>query len=56
MVSFAVQKLLCLIRFYLFIFAFVSTALGAGSKKILLHLCQRVQQILKDREQVEEGM
>ena len=36
MVSFAVQELLHLIRFRLFIFAFVSFALGDGSKKILL--------------------
>ena len=33
MVSFAVQKLLSLIRFHLFIFAFVPFALGDGSKK-----------------------
>ena len=36
MVSFAVQKLLSLIWFHLFIFAFVSFALGDRSKKILL--------------------
>ena len=36
MVSFAVQKLLSLIRSHLFIFAFVSFALGDRSKKILL--------------------
>ena len=35
-VSFAVQKLLSLIRCHLFIFAFVSFALGDRSKKILL--------------------
>ena len=35
-VSFAVQKLLSLIRSHLFIFAFVSFALGDRSKKILL--------------------
>ena len=34
MVSFAVQKLLSLIRFHLFIFIFIT--LGGGSKKILL--------------------
>ena len=33
MVSFAVQKLLGLIRSHLFIFAFVSIILGDGSKK-----------------------
>ena len=38
MVSFAVQKLLSLIRSYLFIFVFIFTALGGGSKKILLCL------------------
>ena len=36
MVSFAVQKLLSLIRPHLFVFAFVSFALGDISKKILL--------------------
>ena len=35
-VLFAVQKLLCLIRSYLFIFVFISITLGAGSKRILL--------------------
>ena len=36
MVSFAVQKLVSLIRSHLFIFAFISFALGDWSKKILL--------------------
>ena len=36
MVSFAVQKLLSLIRSHLFIFVFSSITLGDGSKKILL--------------------
>ena len=36
MVSFAVQKLTSLIRFHLFIFAFISFALKDWSKKILL--------------------
>ena len=36
MVSFAVQKLLSLIRFHLFVFAFISFALGDWSRKILL--------------------
>ena len=36
MVSFAVQKLISLIRFPLFIFALISFALGDWSKKILL--------------------
>ena len=42
MVSFAVQKLLSLIRSHLFIFAFVSFALGNRSKKYCYDLCQRV--------------
>ena len=36
MVSFALQKLLSLIRSHLFIFVFISIILGDGSKKILL--------------------
>ena len=36
MVSFVVQKLISLIRFHLFIFAFVSIALGDGPKKTLV--------------------
>ena len=35
-VSFVVQKLLSLIRSYLFVFAFISITLGRGSKRILL--------------------
>jgi len=35
-VSFAVQKLLCLIRSHLFIFDFIFSVLGGGSKRILL--------------------
>ena len=35
-VSFAVQKLLSLIRSHLFIFAFISNTLGGGSWRILL--------------------
>ena len=43
MVSFAVKKLLSLIRFHLFIFAFTSFVLGDRSKKIYWYdLCQRV--------------
>ena len=41
-VSFAVQKHLCLIRSHLFIFVFISFSLGGGSKRMLCHLCQRV--------------
>ena len=36
MISFAVQKLLSLIRSYLFIFVFIFISLGGGSKMILL--------------------
>ena len=36
MVSFAVKKLLSLIRSHLFIFVFIFITLGSGSKKILL--------------------
>ena len=36
MVSFAVQKLLSLIKSHSFIFLFISVTLGGGSKKILL--------------------
>ena len=42
MVSFSVQNLLSLIRPHLFNFAFVSFALGDGSKKYCCNLCQRV--------------
>ena len=41
MVFFAVQRLLSLIRSRLFIFAFVSFALGDRSKKYCFDLCQR---------------
>ena len=36
MVSFAVQKLLSLIKAYLFTFVFISVTLGGGPKRILL--------------------
>ena len=42
MVSFAMQKLLSLIRSHLFIFAFISFALGNIPKKYCYNLCQRV--------------
>ena len=41
MVSFAVQKLLSLIRSHLFIFDFISITLGGGSKKILLRFMSK---------------
>ena len=40
-VFFAVQKLLSLIRFHLFIFIFISITLGDGSKRILLWLMSK---------------
>ena len=42
MASFAVQKLLNLIRSHLLIFAFIYFALGDRSKKYCYDLCQRV--------------
>ena len=42
MVSFALQKLLSLIRSYLFISVFISITLGDGSKRYCYNLCQRV--------------
>ena len=41
MVSFAVQKLLSLIKSHLFTFVFISVTLGGGSKKILLWFMSR---------------
>ena len=41
MVSFAVQKLLSLIRSHLFIFVFIFITLGGGSKKILLRFMSK---------------
>ena len=41
MVSFAVQKILSLIKFHLFIFVFISVTLGGGSKKILLYFMSK---------------
>uniref|UniRef100_A0A8C6FHD5 Uncharacterized protein n=1 Tax=Moschus moschiferus TaxID=68415 RepID=A0A8C6FHD5_MOSMO len=41
-VSFAVQKLLILIRSHLFIFAFISKILGGGSWGSCCDLCRRV--------------
>ena len=40
-VSFAVQKLLSLIRSHLFIFVFIFITLGGGSKKILLRFMSK---------------
>ena len=41
MVSFAVHRLINLIRFHLFIFAFISFALGDRSKKLLLQFMSK---------------
>ena len=41
MVSFAVQKLLCLIRSHWFIFVFIVIILGGGSNKILLQFMSK---------------
>ena len=41
MVSFAIQKLLCLIRSHLFIFAFISMTLRDGSEKVLLQFMSK---------------
>ena len=42
MISFAVQKLLSLIRLHLFIFAFISIPLGDCPRKYCYNLCQRM--------------
>ena len=49
MVSFAVQKLLILVRFCLFIFAFISFALGDRFKKCCYDLCKSVLPMLSSR-------
>ena len=41
MVSFAVQKILILIRFHLFIFVSIFNILGGGSKKIVLQFMSK---------------
>ena len=41
MISFAVRKLICLIRSHLFIFGFIFTVLGDRSKKILLQFMSK---------------
>ena len=42
MVSFAIKRLLSLIRSHLFIFVFISITLGDRSKKILLQFMKRI--------------
>ena len=56
MVSFAVQKLLSLIRSHLFIFAFISFTLGDGSKKYCCDLCQRVFCLFSSRSSIVSGL
>ena len=56
MVSFAVQELLSLIRFHLFIFAFVSIILGVGSKKILLRFMSQVFCLFSSRSFIVSGL
>ena len=45
-VSFAVQKLLSLIRSNLFTFVFISVTLGGGSERILLYVIERSAYVL----------
>ena len=49
MVFFALQKILSLIRSLLFIFAFISFALGDGTKKHYCALCQSVLPMFSSR-------
>ena len=49
MVSFAVQKLLSLIRSHLFIFAFISIILGDRVKNILQFMSKNVLPVLSSR-------
>ena len=56
MVSFAVQKLLSLIRSHLFIFAFIPFTLGDGSKKTLLHLCQSILLLFSSRRYIVSNL
>ena len=48
-VSFAVQKLISLIRSHLFIFTFISFVLGDRFKKYCYDLCQRVFSLFSSR-------
>ena len=57
MVSFAVQRLLSLIRSPLLIFVFISITLGGGSKKILLwFMSKSVLPIFTSRSFIESGL
>ena len=56
-VSFAVQKLLSLIRSYLFIFVFIFISLGGGSKKILLQFMSKcVQPMFSSKNFIVSGL
>ena len=57
MVYFTVKKLLSLIRFHLFIFAFVSITLGGGSKKKkFCDLCQSPLPVFSSRSFIVLGL
>ena len=56
MVSFAVQKLLSLIKSHLFIFVFIYITLGGGSKKIFLWLCQSVFPMFSSKSFIVSGI
>ena len=56
MVSFAVQKLLCLIRSHWFIFVFVVIILGGGSKILLLFMSKSVLLMFSSRSFMFESL
>ena len=57
MVSFAVQKLLSLIKSHLFIFVFISVTLGGGSKKgPCCGLCQSVFPMFSSKSFIVSGL
>ena len=57
MVFFALQKILCLIRFHLFIFAFISFILGDRSKNILLQfMSKRIVPMFSSRSFIVSGL
>ena len=55
-VSFAVQKLLRLIRSHLFTFVFISIALESGSERIFRNLCQRVFYLFSSKSFIVSGL
>ena len=54
LVSFAVQKLLSLIRSNWFIFAFIFITLGGGSRKILLKFMSKSNTVYIDRHNLQK--